>query len=116
MSEGIQRDRKSAYEQVERFIQSRTVNHAEQMAVRETELKTSLCANGSLTPKQVNTALKALGEQEVIQYGSGWITPVISKEYHREAVAYVVENSTGDVQEFVSVANQAIATHDWKDV
>ena len=110
-------DNEAVYKRVRRYIMQNTRDsHTGQKAVKEQQLKLSLVAHGNLETDEVNTALKALGEQEVIQYGSGWITPVISKEYHREAVAYVVENSTRDVQEFVSVANQAIANHDWKDV
>ena len=103
-------------ERVRKYIIRNTKNHHSQKAIKEQRLKFSLCAHGELEAPEVKTALESLGEQEVIQYGSGWIVPVISKEYHREAVAYVVENSTGDVTEFVSVANQAIANHDWGDV
>ena len=87
-------------------------SHTGQKAVKEQQLKLSLVAHGDLESDEVNAALKALGEQEVIQYGSGWIVPVIDEQYHREAIVYVVENSTGDVSEFVGVANTAIIEGD----
>ena len=106
--------RKVVYERVKSYIMQNTINsHTNQKAVKEQQLKLSLCAHGNLETDEVNTALKALGEQEVIQYGSGWITPVIDEEYHREAIEYVVENQTGDVSEFVGVANTALQKHDW---
>ena len=105
--------RKVVYERVKSYIMQNTRDsQTGQKAVKEQQLKLSLVAHGDLESDEVNAALKSLGEQEVIQYGSGWITPVISKEYHREAIGYVVENSTGDVQEFVKVANRAIAEGD----
>jgi len=91
-----------------------TRDHHQQKAVKTQQLKLSLVAHGGLDSEEVKAALEALGEQEVVQYGSGWITPVIDETWHRDAVAYVVENSTGDVQEFVKVANRAIATHEWE--
>jgi len=106
-------DNETVYKRVRSYIMRHTKEHHSQKAVQEQQLKLSLVAHGNLGVAEVNTALKALGEQEVIQYGSGWIVPVISEQYHRDAVAYVVENSTGDVQEFVSVANTAIANHDF---
>ena len=87
-------------------------SRTDQKAVKEQQLKMSLVAHGDLEVEAVNKALKALGEQELIQYGSGWIVPVVDKEYHREAIEYVVENQTGDVSEFVGVANTAIMEED----
>lgn len=104
--------RKTVYERVREYIMRNTTAHPTQKAVKEQQLKLSLVAHGDLEVDEVNTALKALGEQEVIQYGSGWIIPVVDEQYHREAIVYVVENSTGDVSEFVSVANTAIAEGD----
>ena len=99
-------------ERVRKWIMRQTKDHHSQKAVKEQQLKLSLCAHGDLEVQDVNKALKALGEQEVIQYGSGWIVPVVDKEYHREAIRYVVEHSTGDLSEFVGVANTAIMEGD----
>lgn len=100
-------------ERVKEYIMRHTKDsHTDQKAVKEQQLKLSLVAHGDLESDEVNAALKALGEQEVIQYGSGWIVPVIDEQYHREAIVYVVENSTGDVSEFVGVANTAIIEGD----
>ena len=105
--------RKVVYERVKSYIMRHTKDsHTDQKAVKEQQLKLSLVAHGDLESDEVNAALKALGEQEVIQYGSGWIVPVIDEQYHREAIVYVVENSTGDVSEFVGVANTAIIEGD----
>ena len=100
-------------ERVKAYIMQNTRDsHTGQKAVKEQQLKLSLVAHGDLESDEVNAALKALGEQEVIQYGSGWITPVIDEEWHKDAIRYVVENSTGDVSEFVGVANTAIIEGD----
>lgn len=104
--------RKVVYERVRKYIMRNTTAHPTQKAIKIQQLKLSLVAHGDFEADEVNTALKALGEQEVIQYGSGWITPVVDEQWHRDAVAYVVENATGDVQEFVAVANTAIAEGD----
>jgi len=110
-------DNERIYKRVREYIMRNTRDsRMNKKAVQEQQLKLSLVAHGNLEVDEVNKALKALGEQEVIQYASGWITPVVDKDWHREAVAYVVENATGDVQEFVAVANRAIANHDWQDV
>jgi len=104
--------RKRVYERVREYIMRNTTGHPSKRAVQEQHLKLSLVAHGDLEADEVNRAMQALGEQEKIQYGSGWITPVIDEQWHRDAVAYVVENSTGDVSEFVAVANTAIAEGD----
>ena len=108
--------RKMVYERVREYIMRHTTGHPSQKAVKEQQLKLSLVAHGDLEVDEVDAALKALGEQEIIQYGSGWITPVISEGWHREAISYVVEHDDGTPQEFVAVANKAIATHDWEDL
>ncbi len=106
-------DNETVYKRVRSYIMRHTKeSHTDQKAVKEQQLKQSLVANGSSDLQEVNAALIALGKQEVIQYGSGWIVPVIDESYHREAIVYVVENATGDVSEFVGVANTAIAEGD----
>ena len=102
----------SGYEQVYRYIKSETVAMPNQRAVREKTLKTSLCANGSLEVEQVNTALKALAEQEKIQYGNGWITPVVDLQWHRDAVAWLAQKDEPP-KELVGKMNKAIQTYDW---
>lgn len=97
-------DREATYEQTKEWILQNTVAHAEQKAVRETELKTSLCSHGDLDPEKVRTALKALGEQGIILYGSGWITPVIDGPWLRDAIEYVVPKEDSP-EEFVAVCN-----------
>jgi hypothetical protein len=103
MSDG-EVDREAIYEQTKEWILQNTVAHAEQKAVRETELKTTLCANGDLDPDKVRTALKALGEQGIILYGSGWITPIIDGPWLRDAIEYVVPKEESP-EEFVAVCN-----------
>ena len=100
----VEFDREATYNMVKEWILQRTVAHAEQKAVRETELKTSLCANGSLDPEMVDTALEALGEQGTILYGSGWITPAIDGPWLRNAIEYVVPKEDSP-EEFVAVCN-----------
>jgi len=97
-------DREVTYARTKEWILQNTVAHAEQKAVRETELKTTLCANGTLDPDAVDTALKALGEQGTILYGSGWITPVIDGPWLRGAIEYVVPKEESP-EEFVAVCN-----------
>ena len=87
-------------------------SHTDQKAVKGQQLRHDLIARGEYDSADVKAALESLGEQEVIQYGSGWIVPVVDKEYHRKAIGYVVEHSTGDVSEFVGVANTAILEGD----
>ena len=96
--------REVTYERTKEWILQRTVAHAEQKAVREKELKTSLCANGSLEPEKVDTVLRALGEQGTILRGSGWITPVIDGPWLRGAIEYVVPKEESP-EEFVAVCN-----------
>jgi hypothetical protein len=62
------------YEQVRAFVSRRTIAHATQRAIRESELKTSLCANGSLDPEAVDTAFRKLAQDDVILRGDGWVT------------------------------------------
>jgi hypothetical protein len=112
MSE-VERSRKSAYEQVYSYIKSKTVgNPALTYAVREKTLKTSLCANGSLDPEQADTALKALGEQDKIQYAGGWIVPVVDQQYHRDAVAWLAQRDDPPKQ-LIGAMNKAIQSYDW---
>jgi len=106
------RSRESAYKQVYRYIKGETVGMPNQRAVREKSLKTSLCANGSLEVEQVDTALRALAEQEKIQYADGWITPVVDLQWHRDAVAWLA-NRENPPQELIGKMNKAIQTYDW---
>jgi hypothetical protein len=100
-------------ERVREYILRHTKDsHTDQKAVKEQQLKHALVGRGEYDSADVKAALEALGENEQIQYGSGWIVPVVDREYHQDAIAYVVENATGDVQEFVAVANTAIAEGD----
>ena len=107
MSEEIQRDRESAYEQVKRFIIAETANQVNAPAVKEQHLKTSLCSHGRLEPEQVEKVVRALGEQEKIVYGSGWITVVLDDQWLREALGHVVENGDSP-KEFVRVVNMRL--------
>jgi len=106
------RSRESAYEQVYSYIKGETVAMPNQRAVRETSLKTSLCANGSLDPEQVDTALKALAEQDKIQFADGWITPVVDLQYHRDAVAWLAQKDEPP-QGLIGGMNKAIQSYDW---
>jgi len=106
------RSRESAYEQTYSYVKGETVAMPNQRAVREKTLKTSLCANGSLEVAQVDTALKALAEQDKIQYGDGWITPVVDLQYHRDAVAWLAQKENPP-QELIGKMNKAIQTYDW---
>lgn len=100
-------------ERVKEYIMRHTKDsHTDQKAVKEQQLKHALVARGEYDSDDVKAALESLGENEEIQYGSGWIVPVIDESYHREAIVYVVKNSTGDVSEFVGVANTAIIEGD----
>jgi len=65
---------KVAYERVREFIARRTVGHPDQRAVRESELRCSLCAHGDLPLSAVRTALRALAEQGVILHADGWLS------------------------------------------
>jgi len=106
------RSRESAYEQTYRYVKGETVAMPNQRAVREKTLKTSLCANGSLEVEQVDTALKALAEQDKIQYANGWITPVVDKQWHRDAVAWLAQKD-GPPKELIGRMNKAIQSYDW---
>jgi hypothetical protein len=113
MTDGVERSRKSAYEQIYSYIKQKTVgNPALPYAVAETTLKTSLCANGSLDPEQVDTALKALGEQDKIQYANGWITPVVDLQYHRDAVAWLAQKENPP-KELIGAMNKAMQDFEW---
>jgi len=111
MSE-TERTVQSGYEQVYSYVKGETVAMVHQRAVREKTLKTSLCANGSLEVEQVDTALKALAEQDKIQYGDGWITPVVDKQWHRDAVAWLAQRENPPKQ-LIGKMNKAIQTYDW---
>jgi hypothetical protein len=113
MSE-IERTRKSAYEQVDGYILNETVGGFGTLAVQEQTLKTTLCANGSLSPGQVDTALKALGEQEKIQYGAGWIVPIVNKTYHKRAIAWLA-NRDEPPRELIGHMNKTLQNHDWHE-
>jgi len=106
------RSRQSAYKQVYSYIKGETVAMPNQRAVREKTLKTSLCANGSLEVEQVDTGLKALAEQDKIQYANGWITPVVDLQWHRDAVAWLAQKDEPP-KELVGKMNKAIQTYDW---
>ena len=106
------RSRESAYEQVYRYVKGETVAMPNQRAVREKSLKTSLCANGSLEVKQVDTALKALAEQDKIQFADGWITPVVDLQYHRDAVAWLAQRDDPP-QKLIGRMNKAIQNFAW---
>jgi len=106
------RSRESAYEQVYSYIKGETVAMPNQRAVRETSLKTSLCANGSLDPEQVDTALKALAEQDKIQYADGWITPVVDLQWHRDAVAWLAQRDEPP-QKLIGAMNKSIQDFEW---
>jgi hypothetical protein len=106
------RSRESAYEQVYSYIKGETVAMPNQRAVREKSLKTSLCANGSLEVDQANTALKALAEQDKIQYGDGWITPVVDLQWHRDAVAWLAQRENPP-KALIGKMNKAIQDFEW---
>ena len=112
MSDSVEINRKTAYELVDTFIRRRTVAHPEQRGVKEAELKTSLCADGSLSVEQVNTALRALGEQDKIQYGSGCIVPVVDQQYHKDAIAWLADRDDPP-RELIGMMNKSLQTHDW---
>jgi len=106
------RSRETAYEQVYSYIKNETVAMPNQRAVREKTLKTSLCANGSLGVEQVDTALKALAEQDKIQYANGWITPVVDLQWHRDAVAWLAQRDDPP-QGLIGRMNKAIQDFEW---
>jgi len=106
------RSRESAYEQTYRYVKSETVAMPNQRAVREKTLKTSLCANGSLEVEQVDTALKALAEQDKIQYGGGWIVPVVDLQWHRDAVAWLAQKENPP-QKLIGAMNKSIQDFAW---
>ena len=99
--------REEAYNRVFDYIKHNTTTLANQKAVREQQLKLSLVAHGDLDSDEVNKALKALGEQEKIVYGSGWITVNIDNVWLKDALSYVVENGDSP-KEFVKVANRRL--------
>jgi hypothetical protein len=111
MSE-IERSQDNAERQVYSYIKGETTPKLDQRAVREKSLKTSLCANGSLEVEQVDTALKALAEQDKIQYANGWITPVVDLQWHRDAVAWLAQQENPP-QELIGAMNKAIQDFDW---
>jgi len=111
MSE-TERTIQSGYEQTYSYIKNETVAMPNQRAVREKSLKTSLCANGSLEVEQVDTALKALAEQDKIQFADGWITPVVDKQWHRDAVAWLAQKDEPP-QGLIGGMNKAIQSYDW---
>jgi len=111
MSE-TERTIQSGYEQTYSYIKNETVAMPNQRAVREKSLKTSLCANGSLEVEQVDTALKALAEQDKIQFADGWITPVVDLQYHRDAVAWLAQKDEPP-QGLIGGMNKAIQSYDW---
>ena len=109
----IERTQESAKNQVYSYVKQETVaTPALQYAVKEPTLKTTLCANGSLSVEQVNTALRALGEQDKIQYGSGWIVPVVDQQYHKDAIAWLADRDDPP-RELIGMMNKALQTHDW---
>jgi hypothetical protein len=99
-------------ERVYEYIKRRTVDHHTQRAIKEAELKTSLCANGSLDVAQVDTALRALGEQDKIQYGEGWIIPVVDKQFHRECAEWLA-NRDNPPKALIGNVNKAVRNHEW---
>jgi len=111
MSE-IERSQDNAKKQVYSYIKNETVAMPNQRAVREKTLKTSLCANGSLEVGQVDTALKALAEQNKIQFADGWITPVVDLQYHRDAVAWLAQKDDPP-KELIGKMNKAIQDFEW---
>jgi len=111
MSE-IERSQDNAEKQVYSYIKNETVAMVNQQAVREKTLKTSLCANGSLEVEQVDTALKALAEQNKIQFADGWITPVVDKQWHRDAVAWLAQRDEPP-QKLIGQMNKSIQDFEW---
>ena len=94
-------------ERVRKWIMRQTKDHHSQPAVKEQHLKTTLCSHGSLEPEQVDKAVRALGEQEKIVYGSGWITVVLDDQWLRDALNHVVEHGDSP-KEFVRVVNMRL--------
>lgn len=85
-------DSQVAYDLVRSFVSRRTVAHAEQRAVREQELKVSLCAHGELSAEEANTALRALDEQGEIIRGDGWTTiDCESDDWYRQVIEWCAE-------------------------
>jgi hypothetical protein len=111
MSE-TERTIQSGYEQTYSYIKNETVAMPNQRAVRETSLKTSLCANGSLEVEQVDTALKALAEQDKIQFAGGWIVPVVDLQWHRDAVAWLAQRENPP-QGLIGAMNKSIQDFEW---
>jgi hypothetical protein len=111
MSE-IERSQESGEKQVYSYVKGETVAMPNQRAVREKSLKTSLCANGSLEVEQVNTALRALAEQDKIQYANGWITPVVDLQWHRDAVAWLAQRNEPP-QKLIGKMNKTIQDFAW---
>jgi hypothetical protein len=99
----VEYDRAAAYHAVKSLIWARTVDGT-QNAIREQQVKLTMCDHGSLTIEQVDTALRALGEQHSILYGSGWITPVVDGPWLRDAIEHVVPKED-EPEEFVAVCN-----------
>ena len=85
-------DREVVYERVKQFVSRNTVAHAKQRAVKEQQLKLSLCAHGDIEVEQANTALKALAEQDVIFRAGGWLTINVERsEWYRQVIQWCAE-------------------------
>jgi hypothetical protein len=100
-------DREQTYDRVRSYIYEEVQRLAETEAVRETTLRTSLCANGPLDPDAVESALRALDEQAEIIRGAGWVAPVTGSQA-TDAIEHVLASSDpdADVMAFVEAANQ----------
>jgi hypothetical protein len=99
---------KVAYERVREFIARRTVGHAEQRAVRETELRCSLCAHADIPLAAVRTALRALAEQGVILHADGWVTmDTTERPWLRQVIAWCAARENPP-QAFIGACNRRL--------
>ena len=99
---------KVAYERVREFIARRTVAHAEQRAVRETELRCSLCAHADIPVAAVRTALRALAEQGVILHADGWLSiDTTERPWLRQVIGWCAGREDPP-QDFIGACNRRL--------
>jgi len=99
---------KIAYERVREFVAYRTVAHPEQRAVREDELRCSLCANGSIPLSAVRTALRALAEQGVIVRADGWLSiDTTDRVWMRQVIEWCAGRDDPP-QDFIGACNRRL--------
>jgi len=103
-----EQERQNRYEYVRRTVY-RCPKQPDRYAFRESDIRTRLVAHGELSPDEFDTVLGALAQNDDAVRGAGWITPVIDDVWLRDAIEYVADRAD-DPREFVSNANQYLAT------